>query len=60
MTYGNMTSGQHDDFVSCSYFAVAEVTSSNVDDVVNFYDSNSLFLINNKYSAANNLKGSFY
>lgn len=60
MTYGNMTSGQHDDFVSASYFAVAEVTSSNVDDVVNFYDSNSLFLINNKYSAANNLKGSFY
>ena len=60
MTYGNMTAGEHDDFVSASYFAVADVTSSNVDDVINFYDSNSLFLINNKYSAANNLKGSFY
>lgn len=60
MTYGNMTAGEHDDFVSASYFSVADVTSSNVDDVINFYDSNSLFLINNKYSAANNLKGSFY
>lgn len=60
MTYGNMTAGQHDDFVSCSYFSVADVTSSNVDDVINFYDNNNLFLINNKYSAANNLKGSFY
>lgn len=60
MTYGNMTAGEHDDFVSASYFSVADVTSSNVDDVINFYDSNSLFLINNKYSAANNLKGGFY
>ena len=60
MTYGNMTAGEHDDFVSASYFSVADVTSSNVDDVINFYDNDNLFLINNKYNVRTNIKNGFY
>lgn len=60
ITYGNMTAGGHDDAVSASYFAVADVNVDSVEEAANFYDSNNLFLLNNKKVAVNNLRGSFY
>lgn len=60
MTYGNMTSGFHDDFVSASYFAVADVKVNDVAELANFYSENNFVLINNKYATGNNLKGNFY
>lgn len=60
MTYGNMTAGEHDDFVSASYFSVADVTASSVEDIINFYDTDNLKLITNKYNVKTNIKNSFY
>ena len=60
ITYGNMTAGKHDDFVSASYFAVADITLESVEDIANFYSENNFHLIKNKYNTASNLKGSFY
>lgn len=60
ITYGNMTKGQHDDFVSSSYFSVADITLNSVEEAANFYDSNNLFLFKNKYNTKSNLKGGFY
>lgn len=60
ITYGNMTAGGHDDAVSASYFAVADVTVNSVEEAANFYDEKNLFLLKNKNSVSNNLKGSFY
>lgn len=49
IVYGNQTAGGHDDFVSASYFAVADVTVNSVEEAVNFYDSsNCLKLLKNK------------
>ena len=59
ITYSNMTAGGHDDFVSASYFAVADITAGSVDEMVNFY-TGDLFLVNNKYNTVNNVKNSFF
>lgn len=58
ITYGNMTMGQHDDFVSSSYFAVADVNATEVSDAANFYDSN-FTLLNNAYSKIVSAKDAF-
>ena len=47
ITYSNMTSGGHDDFVSASYFAVADVNVSSIEEAVGFYDDNNLVMVNN-------------
>lgn len=60
ITYGNMTAGKHDDFVSASYFAVADITVNSTEDIANFYSDNNFKLMKNKYNVASNLKGSFY
>lgn len=60
VTYGNMTVGQHDDAVSASYFAVADVTIDTVEEASNFYDSNNMFFIKNKSILNREIKGSFY
>lgn len=60
VTYGNMTAGQHDDAVSASYFAVADVTIDTVEEASNFYDSNNMFFIKNKSILNREIKGSFY
>ena len=58
--YRNMTAGRHDDAVSASYFAVADVTVNSVEEAANFYDSNNLFLLKNQNSKANDIKGGFF
>lgn len=60
ITYGNMTVGQHDDFVSASYFAVADVIIGSVEDMANFYSDNNFFIATNKYNTVSNVKNSFF
>lgn len=60
IVYKNMTAGGHDDFVSASYFAVADINVNSVEEAANFYDDNNLFLLENKYNTSNNIKNSFF
>ena len=59
ITYSNMTAGQHDDFVSAAYFAVADVTVNELSDIVNFYSDNNLLLLNNANSKHMSISGAF-
>ena len=59
ITYSNTTPGFHDDYVSCSYFAVADINASSVLEAANFYSGNFL-LLNNVNSRNIGVKGSFY
>lgn len=60
ITYGNMTKGQHDDAVSASYFATADINVSSVEEVAKFYDSQNMILIKNKQTLNRSIQGSFY
>lgn len=60
ITYSNMTSGQHDDFVSASYFAVADMSATSIEESVNFYSENNLFIATNKYNSVSNIKNGFF
>lgn len=60
ITYSNMTAGQHDDFVSASYFAVADITAGSVEDAANFYSDDNIMFINNANTARNGLRNSFF
>ena len=55
ITYSNGTAGMHDDFVSASYFAVADIVVDSIEEAINYYDENNLFMIQNKN---NEIKGS--
>lgn len=59
-TYSNMTKGQHDDFVSSAYFAVADITLNSVEEAANYYDDNNLLLVTNKNNNIKSLNRSFY
>lgn len=54
ITYSNGTVGMHDDGVSASYFAVADVIVNSVEEAINFYDEDNMFMISNMN---NNIKG---
>ena len=60
ITYSNMTAGGHDDFVSASYFAVADVTAGNVDEMANFYSNNNFLVAANKYNMKSSVKNGFF
>ena len=60
IVYGNRTAGGHDDAVSASYFAVADVVVSSVDDMVNFYSMNNFKALSNAHVSFNGIKGGFY
>lgn len=60
ITYSNMTAGGHDDFVSASYFAVADVTATDIDEMVNFYSDNNFFISSNRYNVKSNVKNGFF
>ncbi len=60
ITYSNMTAGGHDDFVSASYFAVADVTATDIDEMVNFYSDNNFFISSNRYSVKSNVRNGFF
>jgi len=60
ITYSNMTAGGHDDFVSASYFAVADVTAGNVDEMANFYSNNNFLVAVNKYNIKSSVKNGFF
>lgn len=60
ITYGNMTTGQHDDFVSASYFAVADIVVDSLEEASNFYEPDNMMFIRNKETINRNIKGSFY
>lgn len=59
ITYGNMTSGAHDDAVSASYFAVADVEMPSTDSFETFSD-NSINLIMNKNINNKHISNSFF
>lgn len=59
ITYSNMTVGQHDDFVSASYFAVADITINEISEAANFYSDDNFLLLNNANSKFMNVKDSF-
>ena len=58
--YSNMTAGQHDDGVSASYFAVADVNVSEISEAANFYSDDNLILLNNKYNTVSNVSSNFF
>ena len=62
ITYGNGTPGGHDDAVSASYFAVADINAStNLEDELTAYDaSNNFQLLSNIYVSKKEIKGSFF
>ena len=60
ITYSNMTAGGHDDFVSASYFAVADVTAGSVDEMANFYSNNNFLVAVNKYNMKSSVKNGFF
>lgn len=60
ITYSNMTAGQHDDFVSASYFAVADVTAGTLEELTNFYSEDNLIITTNKYNTVSNIQGGFF
>ena len=60
ITYSNMTAGGHDDFVSASYFAVADVTATDIDEMINFYSDNNFFISSNRYSVKSNVRNGFF
>lgn len=60
ITYSNMTAGGHDDFVSASYFAVADITAVDVNEMANFYSDNNFFISTNKYNIRSAVKNGFF
>ena len=60
IVYGNRTAGGHDDAVSASYFATADVVIDTVEDIANFYSENNFKLLNNINVSRTNIKGGFY
>ena len=60
ITYGNGTSGMHDDGVSAAYFAVADVVVNNAAEAINFYDEDNLFMIKNKVNSIPSSSSSFF
>lgn len=60
IVYCNGTSGMHDDAVSAAYFAVADVVVNNVEEAINYYDEQNLFILNNKNNNFKNIGGSFF
>jgi hypothetical protein len=60
ITYSNMTSGGHDDAVSSSYFAVADINIGSIEEMANFYSDNNFMLLNNAYNKNESSKGSFF
>jgi len=61
IVYHNGTVGFHDDFVSSSYFATADVVSGNTEDLVNStFDMNDFKLLQNKYNTNKRMAGSFF
>ena len=59
ITYSNISAGFHDDAVSASYFAVADVTVTELSEIANFYSDNNLLLLNNANSKYMGIKDSF-
>lgn len=59
ITYSNMSVGFHDDAVSASYFAVADITFQELSDIANFYSDNNFMLLNNVNSKYVGVKDSF-
>lgn len=59
ITYSNMTSGAHDDVVSGSYFAVADVEIKSTDSY-DFFSDNSISIINNKNTSNEHISNSFF
>lgn len=58
--YHNGTKGQHDDAVSASYFAVADIVVNTVEEAVNFYDSQNMMFVQSKSTLSKKFNGGFY
>ena len=58
--YHNGTKGQHDDAVSASYFATADVVVNTVEEAVNFYDSENMMFVQSKSISSKKFNGGFY
>ena len=55
-----MTAGQHDDAVSASYFAVADIVVDSLEEAAKFYDSENMMFIKNRQTINRSIPGSFY
>lgn len=61
IVYHNATPGGHDDFISASYFAVADVNLNDAEEMLaETFDIRQLKLLKNDYIATANVKGGFY
>lgn len=61
ITYGNMTAGGHDDFVSSSYFATADINVSDVDEMASeTFDLHNFKLLKNNSQKNREISGAFY
>lgn len=60
ITYSNMTKGFHDDAVSASYFAVADVELHSESDMYNTYSENNISVIMNKATNVTGTSGGFF
>lgn len=58
--YHNGTKGQHDDAVSASYFATADVVVNTVEEAVNFYDSKNMMFVQSNSMKSTKFNGGFY
>lgn len=60
ITYSNMTKGFHDDAVSASYFAVADVELHDESEMYNTYSNNNISVVMNRNSMSGGTKGGFF
>lgn len=60
IVYSNGTAGMHDDGVSGSYFAVADVIVNSVEEAANYYDEDNLFMVVNKNNDIEGSGSGFY
>lgn len=59
IVYHNATPGGHDDAISASYFATADVMAIDSDELANFYSDNNFILLENKNNSNRNFNGGF-
>lgn len=60
IVYSNGTAGKHDDFVSASYFSVADVVVNTVEEAINYYDEDNFRILNNVNSDFKTTSSSFF
>ena len=60
IVYSNGTAGGHDDAVSASYFATADIVINSVEEAANYYDEDNFFTIQNRNNDIKGTNSGFY